>query len=82
MKGLPLVRVKEGKKDHLISCNVVCRPKEFGGLRIGKTSSRNRAILGKWLWRFPKQSYGLWHRVIRSIYGTHPNGWDVDMVVR
>ncbi|RVW58950.1 Retrovirus-related Pol polyprotein from transposon RE1 [Vitis vinifera] len=25
---------------------------------------------------------GLWHKVIASIYGTHPNGWDANMVVR
>ena len=37
----------EGKKDHLIKWDVVCRPKEFGGLWIGKTSLRNRALLGK-----------------------------------
>ncbi|RVX21954.1 hypothetical protein CK203_001531 [Vitis vinifera] len=25
---------------------------------------------------------GLWHKVIVSIYGTHPNGWDANTVVR
>ena len=25
---------------------------------------------------------GLWHEVIASIYGTHPNRWDVNIVVR
>ena len=25
---------------------------------------------------------GLWHKVIASIYGTHPNGWDANTVVR
>ncbi|RVW13278.1 hypothetical protein CK203_109411 [Vitis vinifera] len=39
------------KKDHLISWDVVCKPREFGGLGIGKTSLRNHALLGKWLWR-------------------------------
>ncbi|RVW37832.1 hypothetical protein CK203_087876 [Vitis vinifera] len=37
---------------------------------------RNSALLGKWLWRFPRERSGLWHKVIASIYGTHPNGWD------
>ncbi|KAJ9685197.1 hypothetical protein PVL29_017290 [Vitis rotundifolia] len=72
----------EGKKDHLIRWDVVSRPKELGGLGIGKTSLRNIALLGKWLWRFPKERSGLWHKVIASIYGTHPNGWDANMVVR
>ena len=41
------LRSGEGNKDHLIKWDVVCRPKEFGGLWIGKTSLRNRALLGK-----------------------------------
>ena len=69
----------EGKKDHLIKWDVVSKPKELGGLGFGKTSLRN---LGRWLWRFPRERNGLCHKVIVSIYGTHPNGWDADMVVR
>ncbi|RVW69333.1 putative ribonuclease H protein [Vitis vinifera] len=72
----------EGKKDHLIRWEVVSRPREMGGLGFGKTSMRNSALLGKWLWRFPRERSGLWHKVIASIYGTHPNGWDANMVVR
>ncbi|RVW92334.1 putative ribonuclease H protein [Vitis vinifera] len=75
-------RAGEGKKDHLIKWDVVCKPKELGGLGFGKTSLRNIALLRKWLWRFPKERSGLWHKVIASIYGTHPNGWDANMVVR
>ncbi|RVW50845.1 hypothetical protein CK203_101824 [Vitis vinifera] len=54
----------------------------MGGLGFGKTSMRNSALLGKWLWRFPRERSGLWHKVIASIYGTHPNGWDANIVVR
>ena len=72
----------EGKKDHFIRWEVVSRPKELGGLGFGKISMRNIALLGKWLWRFPRERSGLWHKVIASIYGTHPNGWDANMVVR
>ena len=49
---------------------------------FGKISLRNIALLGKWLWRFPRERSGLWYKVIGSIYGTHPNGWDANMVVR
>ncbi|RVW96808.1 Transposon TX1 uncharacterized 149 kDa protein [Vitis vinifera] len=72
----------EGKKDHLVRWEVVSRPKESGGLGFGKISLRNIALLGKWLWRLPRERSGLWHKVIVSIYGTHPNGWDANMVVR
>ena len=76
------LRTRKGKKDHLITWDVVCSRKEFEGLEIGKTSLRDCALLKKWLWRFPKESQGLWHQVISSIYGTHPNGWDTNNSIR
>ena len=39
----------EGKKDHLVKLDLVCKLKEFGGLGFGKISLRNQALLGKWL---------------------------------
>ena len=45
----------EGKKDHLLSWEVVCRPKKQGRLGFRKISLRNCALLGKWLWRFPQE---------------------------
>ena len=41
----------EGKKDHLVSWDLVYRPKEVSGLGLGKISLKNQALLGKWLWR-------------------------------
>ena len=69
-------RVGEGKRDHLVSWDVVCNPKVKGGLGLGfgKISLRNLALLGKWLWRYPTEGSTLWHQVILSIYGTHSNG--------
>ena len=51
-----------------------------GGLVFGKISLKNCALLGKW--RFPRESFALWHRVILSIYGTHTDGWDANTIVR
>ena len=39
--------VREGKRDHLVSWNVVCNLKAKGGLGFGKISIRNFALLGK-----------------------------------
>ena len=64
--------VGEGKRDHLVSWNVVCKPRVKGGLGFGKISLRNLALLGKWLWRYPRESTTLWHQVILSIYGYIP----------
>ena len=42
----------EGKKDHLIKWEVVSKSKKNGGLGVGNLIKRNKALLGKWLWRF------------------------------
>ena len=74
--------VREGKRDYLVSWDVMCKLRVKGGLRFGKISLRNLALLGKWLWRYPRESTTLWHQVILSIYGTHSNGWDANTLVR
>ena len=53
--------VGEGKRYHLVSWDAVCKPMVKRGLGIGKIPLRNRALLGKWLWRFPRESTALWH---------------------
>ncbi|RVW51280.1 Transposon TX1 uncharacterized 149 kDa protein [Vitis vinifera] len=75
-------RVGEGKRDHLVRWDVVCKPKTIGGLGLGNISWRNLALLGKWLWRYPREGSALWHQVILSIYGSHSNGWDANTLVR
>ena len=74
--------VGEGKRDHLVSWDVVCKPKAIGGLGFGKIALRNVALLGKCLWRYPREGSALWHKVISSIYGSHSNGWDANTIVR
>ncbi|KAJ9689230.1 hypothetical protein PVL29_014744 [Vitis rotundifolia] len=74
--------VREGKRDHLVSWDVVCKPKANEGLGFGKIALRNVALLGKWLWRYPREGSALWHKVILSIYGSHSNGWDANTIVR
>nr|CAN66499.1 hypothetical protein VITISV_010636 [Vitis vinifera] len=74
--------IGEGKRDHLVRWDVVCKPKAIGGLGFGNISLRNLALLGKWLWRYPREGSALWHQVILSIYGSHSNGWDANTLVR
>jgi hypothetical protein len=66
--------VNEGKKDHLVNWESCCKPKAEGGLGLGNLVAKNLALVGKWLWRFPREPNSLWHRVVRSIHGIHSNG--------
>ena len=68
--------------DHLVSWNNISRPKEKGGLGIGNLRSKNKALLFKWLWRFPKERETLWAKIIKSKFGLHSNRWDSKMARR
>ncbi|KAL5549263.1 hypothetical protein UlMin_004494 [Ulmus minor] len=69
-----------GKGKNLVDWKLVCSPKESGGLGIGNLLIRNKALLGKWLWRFPLEQHTLWAAVIRSKYGLNREGWDTNLV--
>ena len=62
--------------DHLIAWKMVVRPKNKGGLGIGRLKEKNKALLLKWLWRFPLEQDSIWTKVIRSKFGIHTNKWD------
>ncbi|KAL5578918.1 hypothetical protein UlMin_011360 [Ulmus minor] len=74
-------RDSRGKGRSLVRWKIVCKPKEYGGLGIGNLMPRNKALLGKWLWRFPLEQHSLWAAVIRSKYGLDRNWWDTNRVI-
>jgi len=43
---------------------------------------RNTALVVKWLWQFSLEASTLWHKVNKSKYGLHPNGWDANSTVK
>ncbi|CAA7059442.1 unnamed protein product [Microthlaspi erraticum] len=56
----------EQRRQHLVSWDKICRPKEDGGLGIRKTRLMNTALLAKVGWRVLHDSTSLWARVLRS----------------
>jgi hypothetical protein len=62
-------------KFHLVNWQQVCSPIQEGGLGIRKVAVFNKALLGKWLWRYATEPMALWRRVIDSKYGSQWGDW-------
>jgi len=60
---------------HLVNWKTVCSPIARGGLGVKKLILLNKALLGKWLWRFENEQDYLWRQVIASKYGIQRGGW-------
>ena len=63
------------RKTHLVKWGVVCGDKENGGLGIRKFTIMNKALLGKWTWRFASDKEALWKHVLEAKYGQEDHGW-------
>ena len=61
-------------KTHLVGWDKVCAPIANGGIGIRKLTTFNKALLGKWLWRFGKEENQLWRRVKASKFGEEWGG--------
>ncbi|RVX01772.1 LINE-1 reverse transcriptase-like [Vitis vinifera] len=64
-----------GNKAHLIKWEVVCTDKKKGGLGLRKLIWLNKALLGKWIWRFARAKEELWKKVLEAKYGKEEFGW-------
>jgi hypothetical protein len=53
----------------------VCSPLAHGGLGVRKVEVFNRALLGKWLWKFGREDTHFWRWVIAAKYGLEWGGW-------
>ncbi|RVW29957.1 putative ribonuclease H protein [Vitis vinifera] len=84
------------RKTHLVSWERVCVSKEKGGLGLRKLVHLNKALLGKWVWRFARAKEEMWKRVLVAKYGQEEFGlekapksgfegplvWDVELARR
>ena len=63
------------RKFHLVNWNTVCSSKEKGGLGVRDLSLVNKALLGKWVWRFTEEDNSIWKDVINIKYLVEEGGW-------
>ena len=63
------------RKIHLVKWDIVCTSKRKGGLGIRKLSNLNKALLGKWNWRFSMEEKAVWRSIISLKYGMEDGGW-------
>ena len=49
--------------------------KQKGGLGFRSLSLFNKALLGKWSWRFVRERYPIWKQVIIGKYGLQEGAW-------
>jgi len=62
-------------KYHLVSWSKVCSPISKGGLGIKNLMVINRALLGKWLWRYGLEREAWWRVAMDSKFGSLWGGW-------
>ena len=57
-----------------MNLSIVCMEKKDGGLSIRNLSMLNKALLGKWCWRFAFENEFFWKQVIVGKYGEEDGG--------
>jgi hypothetical protein len=62
-------------KFHLVNWNRICTPLHSGGLGVHNFIHFNRALLGKWLWRYGREREALWRLVIDVKFESLKGGW-------
>ena len=63
------------RRIHSVSWVAVCLSKEKGGLGIRSLDTLNKALLGKWAWRFIVEDNPMWKKVIILKYQSEEGGW-------
>jgi len=58
-----------------VKWNRICTPLHLGGLGVHNFIQFNRALLGKWLWRYGREREALWRSVIDAKFESLKGGW-------
>ena len=59
----------------MVKWDIVCSSKVKGGLGIRSLLNFNKALLGKWNWRFAMEENLVWRNIISLKYGMEDGGW-------
>lgn len=51
--------------------DIICRPKDQGGLGIENLEVKNRCLLSKWLFRLSVKTEGTWVQILKNKYLQH-----------
>jgi hypothetical protein len=55
------------RKYHLTRWNIICRPKDQGGLGVEVLDIKNRSLLSKWLYKLLNEE-GVWQELLYNKY--------------
>ena len=56
------------RKYRLAKWDIICRPKDQGGLAIENLEVKNRCLLGKWLYKLSVETEATWAQILRRKY--------------
>uniref|UniRef100_A0A2N9FH95 Reverse transcriptase domain-containing protein n=1 Tax=Fagus sylvatica TaxID=28930 RepID=A0A2N9FH95_FAGSY len=73
----------EAQKMHLVNWTQICKPVQGGGLGVKNLRWFNKALRGKWLWRYGTERDAYWRKVVEIKYGMLTGGklWRLSMGV-
>lgn len=60
---------------HWVNWNIICSPKNQGGLGIRSVGVLNKALLSEWLWKYGVDGTFLRKRVLQMKYGEERFAW-------
>ena len=56
------------RKYRLAKWDIICRPKDQGGMGIENLEVKNRCLLSKWLWKLSSGTDAMWAQILRNKY--------------